>query len=141
MFDVKVHQKQSCRCMIPSSSGLPPLLLSQLQYCYYFPLETSRYLKILDQHFSISIILNEKQIPSPPSSLCLRTSFFPVHKSWSLSSAEPWQVFHTSGIRAKYIDQPKNALISLKIYAGSFIIHEISNTHNSKLRMHYVVSF
>ena len=31
----------------------------------------------------------------------------------------------------KYIDQPKNALISLKIYAGSFIIHEMSNTHNS----------
>lgn len=64
-----------------------------------------------------------------------------MHKSWSLSSAEPWQVFHTSGIRAKYIDQPKNALISLKIYAGSFIIHEISNTHNSKLRMHHVVFF
>lgn len=54
-----------------------------------------------------------------------------MHKSWSLSSAEPWQVFHTSGIKVKYIDQHKNALISLKIYAGSFIIHVMSNTHNS----------
>ena len=54
-----------------------------------------------------------------------------MHKSWSLSSAEPWQVFHTSGIIAKYIDQPRNALIGLKIYAGSFIIHQINNTHNS----------